>query len=127
MSKFVKKLKKKIINTLHWLIFNYLLHKIIKIKYCLFNIFDDKFILFGIIYKIFNCNLNYYKYLDYIANISKNIYKNSFYVTITNTSIKKDYIYDNCIYNNINNRKQNQTLSLLSVIGNIEITNLCLN
>ena len=112
---------------MHWLIVNHLLYKIIKIKYCLFNIFDNKIILFDIIYKIFNCNLNYYKYLDYKANISKNNYKNSFYVIIINTSIKKDYIYDNCIFNNINNEKQNQTLSLLFTICNIKITNLCLN
>lgn len=111
--------KQHIINVLNWLIANNSLYKNIEINYCLFNAWDNKFIPSNIISNIVNCNFNYYKYLGYIANICKNNYKNNYYTGITDTNIQKNHLYSSCIYININDRKQNLILQLLSVIDNI--------
>lgn len=89
---------------------NKFLYKNIKINYYLSNKKHNKLIFSSITNNIIDCNLNYYKYLDYIANICENNYKNDLYAIIVDIWIKKNYLYNNYIYNNIGDKKQSQIL-----------------
>lgn len=124
LSKFLIIQKYYIIDALHWLIANIFLYKDIKINYCFLNTWNDKFIPCNITNNIVNCNFNYCKCLSYTANICKNNYENNFYTIIADIRIEKDYIYNNCVYSDINNKKQNPTLQLLLAICNIKATDL---
>lgn len=102
-------------------------YKNIAINYHLFDIWDNKFISFGITNNIVNCNFDYYKHLGYIANIYKNNHEKYLYATIVDKKINKNYIHSDYIYSDINYGRQNLTLQLLSTIGNIKTTNLSSN
>ena len=67
------------------------------------------------------CNFNSRKQEDYVALLYNNNFKNDFDTAIANTKIQADQLYSRCIYSNINNRKQNLILKLLSAIDNIKL------
>lgn len=116
--------KHHIINALYWLIANNLLYKAIEINHYLLDIQNDEFVHSSITNNVVNCNLKHYKRLGYIIDLCKGNYENDFYAAITNTEIKKDHIYSSCIYNDIDNRRQNLILRFLSTISNIKIIDL---
>lgn len=58
--------------------------------------------------------------MDYKANIYKNNHENE------DKRIEKDYIHNGCVYNNIDNKKQNLILQLLLIISNIKAKDLSL-
>lgn len=49
-------------------------------------------------------------------------FKNNFNTVIAATGIEENHINSGCIYNNINNQRQNFTLQLFSVVANIKPT-----
>lgn len=102
--------KYHLIDFLNQLIANHFLYKNIEINYRLLDIQKNKFILFDITINIVYCNPNHYKHISYTVNLYYNNYKNNHDATNTDTSIKKDYIYINYVYSNINNKRQNLTL-----------------
>lgn len=103
------------------------LYKNIKINYCLLNTWDDEFITFGITNNIANYNFNHNKCLGYTANFCKNNHKNNLYVAIVEKRIEEDHIHSGYIYSNIDDRKKNLILQLLSAIGNIKASNSSLD
>lgn len=48
--------------------------------------------------------------MNYGIDFYNNTYENNFDIIIANTQIKKDHIYNNCVYNNIDNRWPNPNL-----------------
>lgn len=58
--------------------------------------------------------------MGYAADFSDGNYENDFDIAIADISIERDHIHNGCVYSNINNRRQNPTLQLLSAIGNIK-------
>ena len=63
----------------------------------------------------------------FTANICKDNHENYLHATIADTKIERDHTYNSYIYNDINDRRQNPTLQLLSAIGNIKATDLSSN
>lgn len=81
------------------------MYKNIEINHHLFNIWDNEFIYSDITNIIVNCNFNYYKHLNYIANICKNNYKNNLYSVIVDIKIKRNYINSGYEYSTIDDEK----------------------
>lgn len=53
--------------------------------------------------------------------LHNNNFENDFNITITNTKIETDQLYNRYIYSDIDNGRQNPTLKLLSAIDNIKL------
>lgn len=68
------------------------------------------------------CNFDQHKREGYATDFCNSNFENNFNAVIAGISIEKDYINSSCIYNNIDNRRQNSTLQFLSTIGNIKAT-----
>lgn len=65
---------------------------------------------FDIINNIVYYDPNDYQHMNYAIDFCNNTYEINFDTTIANIQIKKDYIYNSCIYNNIDNRWPNPNL-----------------
>lgn len=66
------------------------------------------------------CNVNQHKHEGYIIDLNNGNFENDFNATIVVTDIKKDYINNGYVYNDINDQLQKSTISLLSVVANIK-------
>ena len=53
--------------------------------------------------------------------LSHDYFENNLNTIIANTKIEWGQLYSSCVYNNIDNRRQNLILKLLSAINNIKL------
>lgn len=99
-----------VIGTLYWLIANNLLYKNIGINHQLFETWDDKFIFSDIIDTMVYCNSNQHKREGYATEFYDDNFENDLDTGIASVKIERDYINSGCIYNDIDNGRQNSTL-----------------
>lgn len=86
---------------------NNLLYKNIEINHYLLHTWEDKFIAFGIIDSIVHSNANQHERECYATDINNGNFENDFDVARAGTSIERDHINSCCIYNDIDDQRQN--------------------
>ena len=111
-----------VILALHWLIANNPLYENIEINQFLLETWKEEFIPFGIMDSIVYCNSDQHKHESYATNLCNSNFENNFDTAIASIGIERDHINSGCIYSNIDNERQNSTLRLLSMVGNIKVT-----
>ena len=121
MQKFVFVRKYQIIKVLKWLKMYNPLYNDIFINYPLLNVSKDKFIFLRITDHIVFCNLNSQEQESFAALLHDDNFENNLHIVIADTKIEANQLYSGHVHSNINNRKQNPTLKLLSTIDNIKL------
>ena len=71
---------------------------------------------------IVHYNVNQRKCESYVTNLNDSNFENDLNTTIASTSIERDYINTGCVYNDIDNQRQNLILQLLFAVVNIKLT-----
>lgn len=66
------------------------------------------------------CDPNSQEREDYAASLRDNNFENNFDAAIADIKIEADQLYSRCIYNDIDNRRQDSILKLSSAIDNIK-------
>ncbi len=112
--------KHHVISALRWLIANNPLYKNIGINYRLLETWDNKFIPSDIMDTMVHCDSNQHKQQGYTTDLCNGNFENELDAFIASIRIKEDHINSGCIYSNIDDRRQNLNICLLSVIGNIK-------
>ena len=83
------------------------------------KIWEDKFFASSIIDSIIHQDSNWQKHESYVTDLKDGNFENNLNTTIATTSIEGDHINNSCIYSDINDRRQNFGLRLLSTSANI--------
>lgn len=92
----------------------------ISINYPLLNVWENKFIPPGITDHLLLCDLDSQELEDYIALLHDDNFENDLDTAIANTGIETDQLHNGCVYGDIDNRRQDSILKLLSTIDNIK-------
>ena len=114
---FVK--KNKILNALFWLKEHNFLYKDIVIDHDLMNTWKNQFISIEIVNRIlYHDELNLATREDYVADLENNDFENNLHHAISTLNLIDDDIFNDCLYTNVNNTRENSLAKLMTVVFN---------